>query len=540
MSPWLRPLARVARVFPFRMARARRFRGSAFEAVAARTAFDAGVSVGALVIAVAFKTVFIPGSIEFFPAAALPLMFVAAAACTGAYTRLRRARSRRKAVRLAVLVLASSVAGLAAGADGSVAALWALLTIPSVVFPRVLLATTYRDAAMVTRITRAQHGPILLIGGAGYIGSLTVELLLQLGYRVRVLDRLMYGRNSLRPFMSHENFELIEGDATDISRLTAAARNTSAVIHLAGLVGDPACAIDSDFTRHANTVATRMARDVAQGLGVPRFIFASSCSVYGASDSLVSEEDTLNPVSLYAQTKIDSERELLEGADDDFCVTILRFATVFGYSHRPRFDLVANLLTAQALREGEFTVIGPDQWRPFVHVRDLARAIVMVLQAERAVVQGQIYNVGDDRLNLTIRELGNTVQRIVSQERQVRLAVRASGSDRRDYHVSFAKIRSELGFEATVSLEEGIREMVQHLRSDAQADFRAPIYNNYAMTQAALVRFNDLSEIARLYAPLAVSRTARTNAPARAAGPLTSLSEPATQRIAAAASQSQP
>ena len=157
----------------------------------ARTAFDAGVSVAALVIAVAFKTVFIPGSIGFFPDAALPLMFVAAAACTGVYTRLRRARSRRKAVRLAVLVLASSVAGLAAGADGSVAALRALLTIPSVVFPRVLLATTYRDAAMVTRITRAQHGPILLIGGAGYIGSLTVELLLPLGYRVRVLDRLI-------------------------------------------------------------------------------------------------------------------------------------------------------------------------------------------------------------------------------------------------------------------------------------------------------------------------------------------------------------
>ncbi len=198
MSPWLRPLARVARVFPFRMARARRFRGSAFEAVAARTAFDAGVSVGALVIAVAFKTVFIPGSIEFFPAAALPLMFVAAAACTGAYTRLRRARSRRKAVRLAVLVLASSVAGLAAGADGSVAALWALLTIPSVVFPRVLLATTYRDAAMVTRITRAQHGPILLIGGAGYIGSLTVELLLQLGYQ-RARPRSAHVRPRIAP-----------------------------------------------------------------------------------------------------------------------------------------------------------------------------------------------------------------------------------------------------------------------------------------------------------------------------------------------------
>ena len=121
----------------------------------------------------------------------------------------------------------------------------------------------------------------------------------------------MYGHDSLAPFVGHSNFELIEGDATDIARLSQALRNASAVIHLAGLVGDPACAVDPEFTRHTNIVATRMAKEVAQGLGIHRFIFASSCSVYGISDTEVREDDPLNPVSLYAQTKIDSEQELL-------------------------------------------------------------------------------------------------------------------------------------------------------------------------------------------------------------------------------------
>src|SRR5262249_27432907 len=169
------------------------------------------------------------------------------------------------------------------------------------------------------------------------IGSHTVDLLLAAGQRVRVLDRLMYGRGPLADFEGNPRFELIEGDATDISKLTAAGKDASAVVHLAGLVGGPACAVGPGLTRHANIVATRMAKDVAQSLGVHRFVFASSCSVYGVTDKEVSELDALNPVSLYAQTKIDSEQELLASIRDEFFVTILRFATVFGHSRRPRF-----------------------------------------------------------------------------------------------------------------------------------------------------------------------------------------------------------
>ncbi len=273
-------------------------------------------------------------------------------------------------------------------------------------------------------------------------------------------------------------------------------------MHLAGLVGDPACAVDEAFTRHTNIVATRMVKQVAQSLGVSRFVFASSCSVYGVSDVEVSELDDLNPVSLYAQTKIDSERELLHGVPDGFYVTVLRFATVFGHSFRPRFDLVANLFTAQAMHNGRITVVGADQWRPFVHVRDLARAIVTVLEAEPTRVQSQVFNVGDGRLNMTIGQLGELVQRVVGERRAVELQVSENPTDRRNYAVSFAKIRTQLGFQAETDVEAGVREMVAHLAAGDYGDYRTPAYSNLETTRDAVKDFYDPDQAARLYGPL--------------------------------------
>ena len=267
----------------------------------------------------------------------------------------------------------------------------------------------------------------------------------------------MYGDEPIREFLGNPRFEFLEGDATDIRKLTLAMRDASAVVHLAGLVGDPACAVDAEFTRHTNIVATRMAKDVAQGLGVHKFVFASSCSVYGVSEKEVNEHAALNPVSLYAQTKIDSERELLSASRDDFFVTILRFATVFGHSRRPRFDLVGNLFTAQAVTDGLVTVVGPHQWRPFVHVRDLARSIVTVLKADPVTVQNQIFNVGDARLNMTILQLAEVVRAIAGDVRPVDISVRDDAGDRRNYAVSFNKIRDVLGFKAETLMPEGIR-----------------------------------------------------------------------------------
>jgi nucleoside-diphosphate-sugar epimerase len=270
-------------------------------------------------------------------------------------------------------------------------------------------------------------------------------------------------------------------------------------------VGDPACAVDSAFARHTNIVATRMAKEVAQSMGVHRFVFASSCSVYGVSDKEVSETDRLNPVSLYAQSKIDSEQELLATVRDEFFVTILRFATVFGHSRRPRFDLVANLFTAQAMADGVITVIGPDQWRPFIHVRDLARAIVAVLHAEPTVVQSQVFNVGDKRLNMTIRQLADRVQAVCGRYRDVTVTVKENPQDQRNYAVSFEKIRALIGFEAETLMEAGIEEMAEAFRRGQYGHYRERVYSNVAMTAQALSEFQDAAAASRLYAPLKVS-----------------------------------
>jgi nucleoside-diphosphate-sugar epimerase len=469
----------------------------------ARVLFDLALAGTAWLVTLAFLQWFNFGTTSpLWLTGVLPVAFLAANAFVGIYTHLKLASSTTKGLALAFSVVATCTVAWLAGVAPAVFVLWALLTLPTAVLARLLLGLPYSRRAPLNTLAVTRHGPVLVIGGAGYIGCLTVERLLQTGHRVRVLDRLMYGSTPLAAFAGSSNFELIEGDVTDISKLTAGMRHASAVIHLAGLVGDPACAVDRDFTRHTNIIATRMAKEVAQSLGIHRFIFASSCSVYGASDREMREDDELNPVSLYAETKIDSERELLFSVRDDFFVTILRFATIFGHSWRPRFDLVANLFAAQAMMNGKITVIGPDQWRPFIHAKDVARAIVMTLEARPELVQNQIFNVGDDRLNMTIGQLGELVQRTVGVFRDVEINVQAVEQDRRNYRVSFKKIRSQLGFSAEVTIEDGLREVVEQLRAGLYGDFRDPVYSNVATTRAALEDFHDASD---LYAPLRAS-----------------------------------
>ena len=471
----------------------------------ARIVYDLAISIVALLVSIVFCALFLPDFNwqDQVPALTLlPILLLAFNWAFGIYTRLKTAAGRLKAfVLLAAVVCSCAVEFFILRAPAPIV-LWGIITYAPLALARLLLNLPYGKHKTLASIAVNQRGPVLVIGGAGYIGSHTVDLLLQAGHSVRVLDRLMYGQQSLAPFLPRRDFELIEGDATDITKLTLAMKGVSTVVHLAGLVGDPACAVDEQFTRHTNIVATRMAKEVAQSMGVHRFIFASSCSVYGMSDKEVSETDELNPVSMYAQTKIDSENELLYSSRDDFFVTILRFATVFGHSPRPRFDLVGNLFTAQAMTDGLITVIGPHQWRPFIHVRDLARAIVKVIKEKPAIVQNQVFNVGDKRFNLTILQLAEAVQAVCSRYRQVNISVSDNVQDRRNYAVSFEKIRTLLGYEAATTLDEGIQEMVDHFQSGQYQHYREQIYSNVAMTRKALSQFQDPTEGSHLYAPL--------------------------------------
>jgi nucleoside-diphosphate-sugar epimerase len=316
---------------------------------------------------------------------------------------------------------------------------------------------------------------ILVIGGAGYIGSALVEELLNLGLQVSVLDAMHYGDETLSRVIGHPNLNIVREDFRHIEALTRAMSGVGSVIHLGGLVGDPACAVDTDLTVDVNVTATKVIGEIAKARGVHRFIFASSCSVYGTSDDVVNEEAHFNPQSLYARSKVASEAVLDSLNDRDFAVTCLRFATIYGISGRTRFDLVVNLLCAKAVRDGAITVYGADQWRPFVHVQDVARAITMTLRAPIELVAGEVFNVGSDAQNYTLGEVAELIKR---QAPDAEILSDETFLDKRNYRVSFEKIRTRLGFEPAWTLERGIAQVLAIVRSNQVGHYSLPTYSN--------------------------------------------------------------
>ena len=317
---------------------------------------------------------------------------------------------------------------------------------------------------------------ILLIGGAGYIGSVLARQLLEKQYHVRVLDSLMFGDEAIRDLYTSPDFEVMVGDFRNIETVVRAVHGMDAVIHLGAIVGDPACALDEELTLSINTHATRMIRDICCGYGVRRFLFASTCSVYGAQDGFINESSPLAPVSLYARSKIEAEEAILEPRPG-FHPTVLRLATAFGLSRRMRFDLVVNLLTARAIAEGAITIFNGHQYRPFIQIQDIARAFLACLDAPLHRVGGQTFNVGDNTGNLTLRELGDLVAELVPGT-EVRHEV--NSQDPRSYCVDFSKIASELGFHCLTSVRAGIAEMIAAIKDGGFPQYQAVAFNNAA------------------------------------------------------------
>lgn len=342
-----------------------------------------------------------------------------------------------------------------------------------------LFSVTPREKRQQSRVE-----DVLVVGGAGYIGSVLTRQLLAAGYRVRVLDLELFGRESLAGVLDHPRLQVQTGDFRNVEDVVRSLRGMDAVVHLAAIVGDPACALDEETTIAVNYEAAKMMAQLARANGISRFIFASTCSVYGESDATIDESSDLNPVSLYATTKIDAERVLLEAADDAFKPTILRLATAYGWSHRPRFDLVANLLSAKAVTDKDISVFNGEQWRPFVNTRDISRAIVTALESPLALVGGEIFNVGDNSQNYTISELGQIVAAAVpgTNVNDVR-----NDEDPRNYRVCFDKIQNTLGFRAAVTLEQGIQEIVDAVERGEVDDWRDPKYSNLKQMEATVL-----------------------------------------------------
>ena len=327
---------------------------------------------------------------------------------------------------------------------------------------------------------------VLVTGGAGFIGSHLTRMLLERGYLVRVLENFTYGMAGLSAIRSHPRLEIVRGDICNLRDVSRAMRDVEGVVALAAIVGDPACNLDPEETINLNYAATKILAEAADFYRVQRLVFASSCSVYGASlkeDDLLNERSRLNPVSLYARTRVLSENIIFDRCGDTEPV-VLRLATVFGLSPRMRFDLVVNTLTARAVVDHKISIFGGRQWRPNVHCRDAARAFLTALEAPGSKVGGEIFNVGGDENNHRIAEIGDIVAGVVGD---VSISLQNEIPDPRDYRVSFEKIQRVLNFVPEYSVCDGVREVVSAMRADHSLRMHMdPVFHNVQALRQAL------------------------------------------------------
>lgn len=301
-----------------------------------------------------------------------------------------------------------------------------------------------------------------MTGGAGYVGSVVVGNLLSYGYKVSILDRFLFGGESLFSYINNENLQITRGDIRDLEVLKKAVDGMDAVIHLAALVGEPACKKNPKVTRQINFEAAKKLVLESKRAGVKRFIFSSTCSNYGDSptDRELTEDSKLNPLSLYAETKIATENFILANVSRGFHPTILRLATIFGLSPRMRFDLMVNELAREVALGGRFHVRNKDAWRPFLHTQDISNAAITVLEAPIKKVSGKIFNVVGE--NIQKRQLIAFANKYPSK---IKILFGENGpDDRRNYRVSAQKIRKALGWKPKISIENGFDQIVKVIK----------------------------------------------------------------------------
>jgi len=304
---------------------------------------------------------------------------------------------------------------------------------------------------------------ILITGGAGYIGSALIGDALACGYGVRCLDLLVYGKKFLARFSNHPHFEFIRGDIRDERALKKSLKNIDYVVHLAAIVGDLPCRAAPKSAVEINFKGTKLLAEAAKQFGIKRFVFASTCSNYGIVDSQkgANENRELNPISLYAETKIDSEQFLKSLSDKHFSVTSLRFATGYGISPRTRFDLLINSFAYEAWAKNEIVIFAADTWRPYIHVSDMCLIIRKVLEAPLEKVGGEIFNAGCNSQNYMKRDV---IEILKKNMPQLRAKYIDSVDDRRNYKVNFDKLEQTINFRPSRSIEYGFKELMHHFK----------------------------------------------------------------------------
>ena len=326
----------------------------------------------------------------------------------------------------------------------------------------------------------------MILGGAGYVGAVLTPTLIAAGHRVRVLDSLLYDNSdSLAAVADHPLFEFVHGDVRSSRDVQGAVDGVTDVVLLAALVGDPVCKRNPELAVETNLDGARTAIAAAADQAVERFVFASTCSNYGLreDDEPASEQDELHPLSLYAETKVEMERELL-GADLPFDATVLRVSTAFGTSPRMRFDLTVSEFTRELALGRELDVYDADTWRPYCHVADISRGIATVLAAPAEEVSGEVFNLGGDDSNHTKRSI---VEAALEALGGGEVKWSEGGADARNYRVSFTKIQQRLGFFPEHTVSGAVGQLAKAIRAGMFADVesRSLRYRNYELTTDA-------------------------------------------------------
>ena len=318
----------------------------------------------------------------------------------------------------------------------------------------------------------------LVTGGTGYVGMKVVEQMQAAAREVRVIDVILHGQEDLAADQRRDGVDLVVADIRDDDAHRAALEGVDEIVHLAAIVGDPACALDPERSHDVNVNATKSLLADARAASVEKLVFASTCSNYGRMDDPtvpITEDGELAPVSLYAEQKVGMETAILSKEYAELQPTCLRFATVYGAAPRMRFDLTVNEFTRDLWADRDLEVFGEQFWRPYIHVADAGRAVRTVLDAPREQTAGEVFNAGRSGENYTKQMLVDEIQRRVGRGK---VSYVKRDEDPRDYKVSFDKIRAVLGFETELTVPDGIAEIAQALDEDRWPDPWGPRYRN--------------------------------------------------------------
>jgi len=315
---------------------------------------------------------------------------------------------------------------------------------------------------------------VLITGGAGYLGSVLTGVFLNLGYEVTVVDNFLFGASPILNYLNRSNFSYEKADITDAKTLIRVMKKYNTVCHLAALVGEPACT-DKKETLKINYLATKNLLKLAEENGVDRFIFASSCSNYGIMDTRQEAEEDfpLNPISVYAESKVLSENVIIKFRSKKLTTTILRFGTMYGISPRMRFNLLVNFLVREAFYQREVEIVNPQVWRPYISVADATRVIVSISGANKEKVGGEIFNIVGE--NLTKLELVRKIQKEFPKFKPK--FVQTNKVDQRDYRVSAHKFQTILNFKYKDKISDTIPKIAEALKDDLFDDPYAKKYN---------------------------------------------------------------